>query len=499
MSQTNLAVKHRAIRGGFAKVCTQGGAFVLRTGSLMILGRLLTPADFGLVGMVTAITGFLSLFRDFGLSTATVQRPSITEDELSTLFWINLAMGAILAILCALLAPAVAAFYDEPRLFGITLAVSCSFFLNAAGVQHAAQLQRAMRFVETAVIELSALAVAVASSVAAALAGWGYWSLVVMTVMLPLASTVGYCSVFRWIPGQPVNRSDVRSMLAFGGTITLNGFVMYVAYNLEKALLGKVWGADALGVYGRAYQLVNIPVENLNTAIGGVTFSSLARLQGTPHLMREYFLKGYSLVLSLTLPISFACGLFAEDLIYVVLGPKWTEAAIIFRLLAPIILIFSLINPLVWLMFAAGLVKRSLHISFVLGPLVICGYALGLPYGPKGVAIGYSTVMILWLLPQIAWCIHGTGISLRDIASTVKAPLLSALVAVPAPLAFQIWTQESSPPLIRLTLAGFAYGLIYVATLLFAMGQKGFYLGLLRGLRAPEPAAEAAEVGSLPG
>ena len=117
-------------------------------------------------------------------------------------------------------------------------------------------------------------------------------------------------------------------MLRFGGTITLNGLVVYVAYNLEKVLLGRFWGADALGIYGRAYQLINIPTDNLNSAIGGVAFSALSRLQNDPVRLKSYFLKGYSLVISLTIPITIFCALFADDIVLVVLGPKWTDAAV---------------------------------------------------------------------------------------------------------------------------------------------------------------------------
>ena len=111
-------------------------------------------------------------------------------------------------------------------------------------------------------------------------------------------------------------------MMRFGGTLTLNGLVVYVASNFEKVLLGRFWGVDALGIYGRAYQLSNIPTDNLNSAAGEVAFSALSRLQGDPTRLRSYFLKGYSLVLAMTLPITIVCALFADDMIFVRLRPK---------------------------------------------------------------------------------------------------------------------------------------------------------------------------------
>src|ERR1700676_396753 len=128
-------LKARAIRGGFAKLCSQGANFALRIGSLIVVARLLDPKDFGLVGMVTAFTGVLNVFRDFGLSTATVQRASVTDEQLSTLFWINVLVGLILALLLSAAAPIISNFYHEPRLFWVTIVLATGFLFNAVGVQ----------------------------------------------------------------------------------------------------------------------------------------------------------------------------------------------------------------------------------------------------------------------------------------------------------------------------------------------------------------------------
>src|SRR4029077_10195374 len=143
-----------------------------------------------------------------------------------------------------------------------------------------------------------------------------------------------------WIPNRPQRRTGIRSMMLFGGALTLNGLVAYVAYNADKVLIGRFWGVDAIGIYGRAYQLINIPTDNLNSAVGEVAFSALSRLQDDPSRLKSYFLKGYSVVLALTLPITIACALFADDIILAILGPKWKEAVVLFRFLAPTILVF---------------------------------------------------------------------------------------------------------------------------------------------------------------
>jgi PST family polysaccharide transporter len=478
-------LKQKTIRGGLARLCAQAANFLLRLGSLMIVARLLDPKDFGLVGMVTAFTGVLYLFRDFGLSSAAVQRATVTDEQMSTLFWINMLVGALLGLLAVAMAPVIAAFYHEPRLVWVTVVLAAGFLFNAAGVQHSALLQRQMRFTALAVIGVISLIVGTAIAVGGAKAGYGYWALVAMTVAAPLTTTIGFWLATAWIPGKPRRRSGIRSLMRFGGTVTLNGLVAYVAYNLEKVLLGRFWGVDAIGIYGRAYQLVNIPTDNLNAAVGEVAFSALSRVQDDPSRLKRYFLKGYSIVLSLTIPITIVCTLFADDVILVFLGPKWKEAAAIFRLLAPTILIFALINPLGWLLYSLGLVERSLKIAFVFAPLIIAGYLIGLPYGPKGVAFAYSAVMMLWVIPHILLCIHGTVISFQDILLAVSRPLASGIAAAGLALGVRLFSGQLMSALPRLVLESTVLLVTYFGMLLFFTGQKSFYLDLLRGLKRP--------------
>jgi O-antigen/teichoic acid export membrane protein len=478
-------LKQRTIRGGVARLGAQAATFILRLGSLMVLARLLGPKDFGLVGMVTAFTGILNLFRDFGLSAAAVQRTDLTHEQGSSLFWINILFGVLIGLIAVGGAPLLASFYREPRLIGVTAVLALGFVFNAAGVQHSALLQREMRFTTLAVVGVLSLLFGSVIAIGGALVGYGYWSLVAMTVSLPLTASIGFWLASGWVPGLPRRRTGIRSLMRFGGTLTLNGLVAYVAYNAEKVLIGRFWGADAIGLYGRAYQIVNIPTDNLNTAVGEVAFSALSRVQHDCARLRNYFLKGYSLVLGLTLPITMACALFADDLIMVLLGPKWKEATPIFRLLAPTIAIFAIINPLGWLLNSLGLVGRGLRIALTFAPTMIAGYVIGLRYGPKGVACAYSAVMVLWVIPFTAWCINGTGITIRDIFLTVSRPLASALVA--GGLAYGIGPAyaHSLSLLPRLILESAILLVVYLGILLFVTGQKSLYIDLIRSLREP--------------
>ena len=487
-------LKERTLRGGFVKLCSQGANFLLRVGSLMILARLLDPKDFGVVGMVTAVTGVFGLFKDAGLSMVTIQRSTISHEQVSTLFWLNILVGTLLTALCLAVAPLLVTFYHEPRLFWVTVVLATGFLLNAAGVQHSALLQRDMRFGVLSAIEIVSQAASVLVGIGMAMHGFGYWALVGSAVVYPAISTLGVWVISAWVPGIPHWGVDSGRMIRFGGITTLNGLIMYVSYNLEKVLLGRFWGAEALGVYGRAFQLISIPSENLNQATGGVLFTALSRLQDDPDRLKKYFLSSYCVMLSLTLPTTIACALFADDIIMLALGPKWKDAVIIFQLLAPTILVLALINPTYWLLVSIGRADRSLKIALVLGPLVIGAYILGLPYGPRGVAFAYSAVLVLWLVPHLAWCIHGTMISLRDLLQASRRPFLSAIVAAAFAFTAQFFYGQSLSPFPRLLLGGGILLIVYLWMLLYVMGQKAFYLDLLQGLRKRSSVGEKESV-----
>jgi len=447
---------------------------------MMVLARLLAPAEFGLVGMVTAITGLVGIIKEAGLADAAVQSATVDEERLSMLFWINVAVGCALATICAASAPLVAGFYHEPRIVWIMPLVGASFLFTGLGVQHRAILLRSMRIGLVSLIDLASLMISIAVSITMATSGFGYWSLVAGAVIIPAGNATGAWLFTAWIPRRPKPRSGTRSMIVYGTTITLNSAVVYVAYNLEKVMLGRFWGAGALGIYGRAYQLINLSNESLQSAVGAVAFPTLARVQGDPAQLRRYFLGMYATFVSMTLPITMMCALFADDLVAVFLGGQWHEAAGVFRRLAPAIMVYGLINPFSWLMFASGRVKRSLKIALVIAPVVIIAYAVGLAGGPNGVALTYSMALVVLALPVIYWSRRGTAISMGDVFRAVAFPGAAAAIAAGVAVFGWVWIGRLESPVIRLMAGCSMLSIAYLAVLLFAFGQLPTYVGQLR-------------------
>ncbi len=394
-----IDLKGRTISSGFITVSAQAIQFIITLVSTMALARLLSPRDFGLVAMVTTVTGFLRVFKDAGLSTATVQKEGITHAQVSTLFWINMALGGASTLIVAALAPVVAWFYGEPLLVPVTLALAVTFLLNGSTVQHQALLSRQMRFKASALVGIGSVIAGYLTGIAMALLGCGYWSLVGLNLATELASALITWSVCRWRPQLPSRHSGIGPLLSFGAHLTGASFVSYVTRNTDGLLIGRVYGADAVGLYSRALGLLSRPLQQFLSPIDAVFQPALSRLQNEPERYRRTFLQLYEMM---AVTGFVAAGLFlalAYPLTLVVLGPKWEQAAPIFAALAPVALYAPISAPTYWLFVTQGRGRDTLVANSVGAVVTVGGIVAGLPFGPFGVAIALSAAGLLIRLP----------------------------------------------------------------------------------------------------
>ena len=219
--QSNL--KGHTISSGVVTALGQGVQFSMTLGSTMVLARMLGPSDFGLVAMATTILGLFRIFKEAGLSTATVQREGVTHAQVSNLFWINIAVSGVISVCVAASAPAVAWFYKDPRLIAIMLALAGTFLLTGSTVQHMALLNRQMRF--KAVVQIASVAAGVALGIVMAWLNYGYWSLVGSQLVTPLLAGILAWTYSRWRPQFFVRRSGTRPLVRFGFDLAAGGFI----------------------------------------------------------------------------------------------------------------------------------------------------------------------------------------------------------------------------------------------------------------------------------
>lgn len=430
----------RTARGGAITIFSQGSKFILSMVGTVILARLLLPEDYGLVGMVAVVTGFIAIFKDLGLSAATIQKAEVSNDQISTLFWLNVALSVGIMLLTAALAPAVAWFYGQPALTGVTLAYAAGFLLGGLTVQHEALLRRRMRFAALATAEIVSLVVSITVAIVLARRGARYWALVLSQLALGLTYLIAIWIACRWRPGLPVRNSGVRSMLAFGGNLTAFGVVNYFARNLDNMLIGRFWGAGQLGLYARAYQLLLLPVDQINAPITAVAVPALSRLNDSPERYRRAYLRLVEKVALLTMPAMAFMISSSEQLVGLLLGQKWLGVSRIFALLGISGLVQPIANTTGWLFVTQGRTNDMFKWGILGSSLMVAAIIAGLAWGAVGVALSYSLTVTILIVPLLLWYVTRTGpVRMTDFYVTLAPIFIAALGSLLIVLVLKSW------------------------------------------------------------
>jgi PST family polysaccharide transporter len=461
----------RTARGGAVTVTSQGLKFVISMAATVVLARLLTPQDYGLVGMVVIVTGFVLLFKDLGLSSATIQKEDLSRQQVDTLFWVNVALSVFITLLTMGLAPLVAWFYGEPRLTAITVVFAVGFLFGGLAVQHEALLRRQMRFTALAVTDFVSLGAGLAVGIPLAWYGAGYWALVVNQLVTGLVYAACVWAACGWRPGPPRRGSGVRPMLAFGSNLTGFTVVNYFARNLDNMLIGRYWGSVQLGLYAKAYQMLLLPIDQINTPITAVAMPALSRLTGEPERYRQAYVRLVEKVAMVTMPLVAYMVVTSDWVVRVVLGPQWGETALIFSILGIAGVVQPVASTTGWLFVSQGRTREMLRWGLIGPPLLILSIVAGLPWGAVGVATSYTAGYVCITTPLLFWYVGRAGhVRASDIYRAVAPMFCTAASVAAALLAFRRWVGPLRPVVGLALCFGIAAG---VAFLLFALLPSG--------------------------
>ncbi len=461
-------LKKRALVGAGFSIAAQTLNYGIQTVGTIILARILTPGDFGLVSMVATFSLLAQNFGINGFTEAVIQRRELSDDEMRKLFWANLLIMAGLTTVFMLLAPAIAWFFGEPQLRGISVGMSLSIIFSGMGTCHLALLARNMKFKLSATAQVIATVASTGLAILMAVRGFGFWALVGRTVTVPLVTSLFAWIFCRWRPGIPAKGTSIRPVLAFGGKTYGNFILTYVRNNLDKVLVGKVFGKSPLGHYDRANQLSSVLPNQLTIALSGVGISTLSRLADDPPRYRAYFSKALTVLAFLGFPGSVLFTLLGKDIIVILLGDQWTSAGTIFAALGPGIGALVIYNTSVWLHISLGRVDRLLRWGFLVLGISIGSYSLGLLFGPIGVAVAYSVMFYVLLIPALTYAGKPLGIGPEFYISILWKYFVAALAA-----GFLFWIvfrvvgapslpYENAGRMIRLAIGCLTYPLIYL-------------------------------------
>jgi len=367
---------------------------------LAVLARILSPSDFGLMGMLMVVINFVILFSDFGLSTAIVQQKELNDENLSTIFFLSIGIGMLLCLICFICSGLMSQVFHEADLSYLLKIASISFIITAFGQTFKAVLQKEMNFKALFKVDVISSIVYGVVSIALAFKGFGVLSLVYGLLMRQLANTFFSYTYNSFTPRFLFNIESIGSLLRFGIYVFGERIVNYFNRNLDYIVIGRILGAEALGYYTLAYNLMLVPISRIAAAVMQVVFPALSIIQEDNERMRKGYLKVIRYIALVTFPIMAMLFAVATEFISIVYGPKWIPTVLVLQILCFVGALQSIGTTVGSVLYAKG---RS-DIGFKWNCFVVCCYTaaflVGVKWGIVGVASMYALFGII-LMPII--------------------------------------------------------------------------------------------------
>ena len=397
----------------------------------IVLARLLVPEDFGLVAMLMVVVGFATLLADVGLGAALIQKQGATEQHFSSVFWLNNLIGLFLSIFLFLISPYVAAFYQQPDLEKMSMALSVIFVISTMSMVPKARLSKALAFRELALVDLSGMILSGVVAIAMANAGYGYWSLVAQKIVERITTTLMVWLVGRWKPQFRFSVTALRELIGFSSSVFLTGSLRYTTSQVDKLLIGKFLGASSLGLYEKAYTMMLFPLQNISQVIGSVMFPALSQVQDDKMRVRDIYQRVTRAISLITFPMMAGMFVVVDSFVLSILGEQWTGIIPIFKIFCVVGFFVSIATVTGAVYQSLGHAKLQLKVNLISQPIQIAGIAVGLYWGLDGVIIGFSVTAILGVF--ITWYFAGKliDLSILNILNNVyPAFVLSVIMGV---------------------------------------------------------------------
>lgn len=455
-----------ALRGGIASLATQYGNGVLQIIAAVILARLLTPDDFGLVAIITVLTSFAPLLIDFGLGDATTQRSRITPSQINSLFWLSSGVGLAVAVAVAACSPLIAGVYREPALQPIAFSTAITFVLWGVSNQHIALLRRTMQFGRIGRIQFLGTLAGVATAIVLAFGGYGYWALVARPIVNAACVAVGVWHACRWRPGFPAFDSEAKSMVRFGLHVVGFSVTYTIAKAVDRIALGLSYRPDQVGYYQNATTLYEYSISQALSQVHTVGSAALSKLQSNPAALRRKYAAALSALAFFVMPAAAVLSVTGEDVAVILLGQKWRAAGWLLRVIA-LRGIFQVVeNSQGWLHLSIGRADRWRNWGIVSLAVQIAAVLAGLPFGPMGVAVASVVASLLIAVPAVAYAGRPIGVGSATVISAVGPQLLGAICAAAGGWWLQMSVLAPSSSLLRILVAASLCACIYLSVVI---------------------------------
>lgn len=392
-----------SLRGSALVVMGSLSTVALQFISVLVLSRLISPEDFGLIAMVGVFVAFGNLIRDFGLPMAVLQRESLTPQQSSNAFWMNAGMAFLTGSLLAILTPFIVAFYSEPRLMEIVPTMAVTIILAGVGAQLQVQLARSMRYGILVLTDIVSQVSGLIIACALAFGGAGYWALIAQYLTAAVVLLIARWTATMWVPMRFRRGHGSLSIFRSGAQYGAAYFLGFLQNNADTLTIGVTLGAGPLGIYNRAYQLLTAPAGGLLAPLANVVIPTINKIKQDGGSYTLFLLKAqFAVGVSMALIFGISAGA-AEVLIPFLLGPGWEEAIPVFQIFAIGGIFSALSNVSYWGFIANQQSKQLMYYNFLTKPLVICLIIAGSFYGLVGIASGLAVGLAISWPINLVW------------------------------------------------------------------------------------------------
>ena len=402
-----------------------------------VLARLIAVGDFGLLGMAMVVTGFVALFKDLGTSAAVVQQEKISEEFLSSVYWVNIAIGIVsMVILCAA-STLVSYLYQEPRVGTLVMVLSITFPISALTNTHQALLMRVLAYRKLAIVEMVAVTCGSLLGISIALLGGGVWSLVYRTVAVTVATTLLLWLFAGWRPKWVFRLEKVRSIGGYSLNLTGFNVINYWIRNADYMLIGRFLGDESLGFYSLAYTFLLFPVRNISSVIGRVMFPLYSKIQSDDSRFRRVHTQVVGAIALVSFPLMVGLVLLREPFVLLFLGEKWLPVVPVILFLASVGMIQSIATTSGTIYQAKGRTDLLLYWGVAAGVMILGAFVIGLQWGIVGVAAAYAGATVLLFCPGQWMVLRLIGLPVYELVGSLWRPMCTT-----AMMASGIWAMR---------------------------------------------------------
>jgi len=397
-----MQLKKDAVKGVKWASASQLGRQVIQYTTTIILAALLTPSDFGLMAMAIVIIGFLDIFKDLGTAAAIIQNQDLTEEALSSIFWVNVGFGILVAVLVFLAAPLGAEFYNNMKVENLLKVLSISFILSSFSIVHRKLLEKELKFDSLAKIELVAVITGAIVGISLALLKFGVWSLVFQSLTVAFVTTSLLWIVNTWKPLFFFSYGEIKPVVSYSLNLLGYNVFNYFVRNTDYLIIGKFLGERELGHYYLAYKIMLYPLQNISLVVSRVMFPIYSKIQNDNERFKNIYTKVTNAISFLTFPLMVSVFALSDLFSITFFNNKWDTAllAILLMILAPVGLIQSVATTTGSIYQAKGRTDWMFRWGVISGVIYVTGFFIGLNWGVVGVAVSYliSSIILLYLV-----------------------------------------------------------------------------------------------------